>query len=51
MVDQDHKEMLTALEKQTRSQAKVDRILKIVLPITAFLISMICANFNWQSTI
>ena len=51
MADPNQKEMLAALEQQTLSQRKVDRILKIVLPITAFLISMICANFNWQSTV
>ncbi|MEB3766914.1 hypothetical protein [Acinetobacter sp. MD2] len=51
MLDQDQSALLAALEQQKIAQRKVERILKFVLPITAFLISMICANLNWQSTI
>ncbi|MEB3753292.1 hypothetical protein [Acinetobacter sp. MD2(2019)] len=51
MSDQDQTTLLNALEQQARAQRKMNQILKIVLPITAFLISMICANFNWQSTL
>ena len=47
--DQDH--MLNIMDKQRQNQLKVDRILKIVLPLTAFLLSVICANLNWQSTL
>ncbi|MFG0748957.1 hypothetical protein [Acinetobacter ursingii] len=47
--DQDH--MFNILDKQHQNQLKVDRILKIVLPLTAFLLSVICANLNWQSTL
>ncbi|BBF76817.1 hypothetical protein N5J48_06060 [Acinetobacter ursingii] len=47
--DQDH--MFNILDKQRKNQLKVDRILKIVLPLTAFLLSVICANLNWQSTL
>ena len=47
--DQDH--MFNILDKQRQNQLKVDRILKIVLPLTAFLLSVICANLNWQSTL
>ena len=43
--DQDH--MFNILDKQRKNQLKVDRILKIVLPLTAFLLSVICANLNW----
>ncbi|MFT4019975.1 MAG: hypothetical protein QM666_00485 [Acinetobacter sp.] len=47
----DQKNLLDALDKQSDSHRKVNRILKVVLPITAFLIAMICANLNWQSTL
>lgn len=47
--DQDH--MFNILDKQRQNQLKVDRILKIVLPLTAFLLSVIYANLNWQSTL
>ena len=43
--------MFNILDKQRQNQLKVDRILKIVLPLTAFLLSVICANLNWQSTL
>ncbi|QER40869.1 hypothetical protein F2A31_14635 [Acinetobacter suaedae] len=51
MQNQDQKEMLDVLALQRQHQLKVDRILKIVLPIVAFLLSVICANLNWQSTL
>ncbi|OTG67262.1 hypothetical protein [Acinetobacter silvestris] len=47
----DQKIMLDILEKQRQQQRQIDRVLKIVLPITAFLLCVICANFNWQSTL
>ena len=47
--DQDH--MFNILDKQRKNQLKDDRILKLVLPLTAFLLSVICANLNWQSTL
>lgn len=51
MSNQDQQALFSALEQQKIIQKKLDRILYIVLPIVAFLISMICANLNWQSTI
>ena len=47
----DQKELFEVLEKQRQQQAEIDRILKIVLPILAFLLCVICANYNWQSTV
>ena len=46
MVSPDQKEMLDVLEKQRQHQLRVDRVLKIVLPIVAFLLMVICANMN-----
>ena len=51
MVSPDQKEMLDVLEKQRQHQLRVDRVLKIVLPIVAFLLMVICANMNVWSTI
>lgn len=51
MSKQNQDELLHALAQQNTAQKKLDRILYIVLPIMAFLISMICANLNWQSTV
>ena len=51
MTHPDQDQMFKMLEKQRQNQLQVDRILKIVLPITAFLLSVICANLNWQSTL
>ncbi|MEG0481549.1 MAG: hypothetical protein RR575_00465 [Acinetobacter sp.] len=51
MVQQDQKELFETLEKQRQQQAEIDRILKIALPIMAFLLCVICANYNWQSTL
>ncbi|MCH7335330.1 hypothetical protein [Acinetobacter sp. NIPH 2699] len=51
MQQQDQKEMFDILDQQRQHQLKVDRVLKIVFPIVAFLLSVICANLNWQSTL
>ncbi|WP_436872993.1 hypothetical protein [Acinetobacter haemolyticus] len=51
MQHQDQKEMFDVLAQQRQHQLKVDRVLKIVFPIVAFLLSVICANLNWQSTL
>lgn len=50
-MQQDQKELFEVLEKQRQQHAEIDRILKIVLPILAFLLCVICANYNWQSTL
>jgi len=49
MLAPDEKDMFEVLEKQQQHQRQVDRVFKIVLPITAFLLSVICANMNWTS--
>ena len=41
MVNPDQQEMFDVLEKQQQHQRQVDRALKIVLPIVAFLIATI----------
>ena len=51
MVTPDQKEMFDVLEKQQQHQRQVDRILKIVLPIVAFLLTVMCANLNIWSTL
>ncbi len=51
MVSPDQKVMLDVLEKQRQNQLQVDRVLKIVMPVTAFLLTVICANMNIGSTI
>lgn len=51
MINPDQKEMLDVLDRQRQHQLQVDRALKIVLPIVAFLLTMICANLNVWSTI
>ncbi len=43
--------MFDVLEKQRQHQRQVDRVLKIVLPIVAFLMAVICANMNIWSPI
>jgi sorbitol-specific phosphotransferase system component IIBC len=43
--------MFDVLAQQRQHQVLVDRVLKVVLPIMAFLLSVICANLNWQSTL
>ena len=47
----DQNELLEVLDKQRQQQTEIDRILKVVLPILAFLLCVICANYNWQSTL
>ena len=51
MVNPDQQIMLDVLEKQRLHQLKVDRVLKIVLPIVGFLLSVMCANLNRLSLI
>jgi hypothetical protein len=51
MTTPDQKKLFDVLEQQQEHQRRVDRVLYIVLPIMAFLISVICANLNWQSTL
>ena len=51
MVSPDQKVMLDVLEKQRQNQLQVDHVLKIVMPVTAFLLTVICANMNIGSTI
>lgn len=51
MVAPDQNEMFDVLEKQRQHQRQVDRVLKIVLPIVAFLMAVICANMNICSPI
>lgn len=51
MVNPDQKEMFDVLEIQRQHQRQVDRVLKMVLPITAFLLAVICANMNIGSTL
>lgn len=51
MTNSDQKKLFDVLELQKQHQKRVDRVLYIVLAIMAFLISVICANMNWQSTL
>jgi hypothetical protein len=51
MVNSDQQQMFDVLEKQRQHQLKVDRVLKIVLPIVGFLLSVMCANLNRLSLI
>lgn len=51
MVTPDQKEMFDVLDKQQQHQRQVDRVLKVVLPIVAFLLTVICANMNIWSTV
>jgi hypothetical protein len=52
MPSQDHQQELDqALAKSQKNARELDRILWIVLPILAFLLSMIIANFTIASTI
>jgi hypothetical protein len=51
MPQPDQKEMFDVLAQQRQHQLLVDRVLKVVFPIMAFLLSVICANLNWQSTL
>lgn len=47
----DQNAFLDVLDQQKIHQRKVDRVLYIVLPIVAFLLCVMCANYNWQSTL
>lgn len=47
----DQKELFEVLAKQHQQHTEIDRVLKIALPIMAFLLCVICANYNWQSTL
>ena len=51
MVSPDQQKMLDILKKQRLHQLRVDRVLKIVLPIVGFLLSVMCANLNRLSLI
>ena len=51
MTNSDQKKLFDVLDQQQAQQKKVDRVLYFVLPIVAFLICVICANLNWQSTL
>lgn len=51
MTNPDQKELFNVLDQQRQHQKQVDRVMYIVLPIMAFLLSVICANMNWQSTV
>ena len=51
MLSPDQKEMFEHLEQQQQAQRQVDKILKVVLPIMAFLLTSICANLNITSTL
>lgn len=51
MTNPDQKDLFNVLDQQRQHQKQVDRVMYIVLPILAFLLSVICANMNWQSTI
>lgn len=51
MTTPDQKELFDVLEQQKQHQRQVDRVLKVVLPVTAFLLTVICANMNVWSTI
>lgn len=51
MPAQDQNKLFDVLGQQRQHQLLVDRVLKVVLPVIAFLLSVICANYNWQSTL
>lgn len=51
MVNPEQQHMLDQLAEQKLRQQQVDRILKIIIPVVAFLLTMICANLTWQSTV
>jgi hypothetical protein len=44
MPAQDQNKLFDVLAQQRQHQLLVDRVLKVVLPIIAFLLSVICAN-------
>lgn len=51
MTHSDQKNMFDELDRQRQQQKRVDRIMFVVIPIAALLITTICANLNWQSTL
>lgn len=51
MVSPEQQQIYDALAQQRGHQKQVDRVLKIVLPIAAFLLCVICANLNMWSTV
>lgn len=51
MSSPDQDKLFEVLEQQKLHQQRVDRVLKIVIPITAFLLAVICANLNIWSTV
>ncbi|WP_180173753.1 hypothetical protein [Acinetobacter sp. YH01024] len=51
MSTSDQDQLFEVLEEQKRHQLRVDRVLKIVIPVTAFLLAVICANLNVWSTV
>nr|WP_174506935.1 hypothetical protein [Acinetobacter sp. Marseille-Q1620] len=51
MTNPDQKQLLDVLEKHQQHQQKLDRVFKIVIPVVSFLLCVICANMNWQSTL
>lgn len=51
MTNPDQTQLFEVLDLQRQHQKRVDRVMYIVLPIMAFLLSVICANLNWQSTL
>ena len=51
MSNPDQKEMFDVLDIQRKHQLQVDRVLKIVIPVVAFLLCVICANINVWSTV
>ncbi|OTG76979.1 hypothetical protein B9T33_15715 [Acinetobacter sp. ANC 5054] len=51
MSSSDQDQLFEVLAKQKQHQLRVDRALKIVIPITAFLLCVICANINIWSTV
>ncbi|AOA59687.1 hypothetical protein [Acinetobacter larvae] len=51
MNNPDQEKLLDALALQQKRQKSLNRILWIALPVIALLITVICANFNWPSTL
>ncbi len=47
MASPDQKEMFDVLEIQRQHQRQVDRVLKIVLPVTAFLLAVILCQYEY----
>ena len=47
----DQHKLFDELEKQHQHQRQMDRVLAIVFPIIAFLLTVICANMNIWSTV